>query len=380
VKRSRQRPQRGDKSKRSLAQRVLYTNAAASEPRTPVSGFRPVRSRRIRRRALQLFPIIFLTCVLGNWNDTSTGLDLNRLHPFPLSKIRSGWLKAGTQTVFDGITASAVNRNVPEVLLRGTGKSGKPWEATLFGVDEVWRGDLDGNGTQDYVFFSGGPRSNGRTAPPYSLSILLMDSAGLPVPFFTAVFHGANGDGIKHLVDLNHDNHAELLISSYDEIPSDSRVGAFCSGHWVNQLYRFKDLGVEEIRNTVGDISFPFVHDWTYHAKDCVDEAKPYPLVAQAEIYNHGTVAGPEARTKIREARDPASIAIEPVAGCDKVTPTVIAYDQLGLREISFPAPFVIYNIDLAGRILKNRATVELRGIQRSGAKGDCNVNLLWAK
>ena len=117
---------------------------------------------------------------------------------------------------------------------------------------DVWRADLDGNGTQDYVFFGGGPFFNGRMTPLYSMTILQMDSQGLPVPFFTVMYHGENGEAIKHLLDLDHDGRPELLISSYDENVSDPRVGGFCSGHWVNQLYRFRSLGVEEIRGAVG--------------------------------------------------------------------------------------------------------------------------------
>src|SRR5215471_1658868 len=90
--------------------------------------------------------------------------------------------------------------------------------------------------------------------PLSSLSILLMD--GVPVPFFAAIYQGENGAGIKHLVDLNHDKGAELLISSYDENVSDSWVGVFCSGHWTTQAYRFKGLGAEEIRGPLAKSRF----------------------------------------------------------------------------------------------------------------------------
>jgi hypothetical protein len=176
-------------------------------------------------------------------------------------------LKPGSRVEFDGIVATAAGGGAQEVRLRGVGKSGKPWESRMFGLDEVWRADIDGNGTQDYVFFGGGPNFNGRMTPLFSLSILLMDRERMPVPFFTVVYHGENGDGIKNLVDLNHDGHAELLISTYDENPSDPRVGGFCSGHWVSQLYRFRNFGVEEIQGTIGGMGFPFIRAWTYRAQ-----------------------------------------------------------------------------------------------------------------
>src|SRR6266403_1531914 len=122
-----------------------------------------------------LIVAVLLTTVLGNWGDTSTGIDLDKLRQFPLSKIRSGRLKDGSRVTFDGITATVESGDAREVVLRGVGKSGKRWEAHIFDLDEVWRADLDGNGTQDYVFFGSGPYLNGRTTPMYSISILLMD-------------------------------------------------------------------------------------------------------------------------------------------------------------------------------------------------------------
>ena len=237
---------------------------------------------------------VFLSAVSGNWNDTSTGIDLDKLRQFPLSKIRSGWLKNGSRVTFDGITATAGSADVREVRLRGVGKSGKRWEAHVAGLDEVWRADLDGNGTQGFVFFGSGPYFNGRTTPLFSLSILLMDRQGVPVPFFTVVYHGENGAGIKHLVDLNHDGHAELLISSYDENVSDPRVGVFCSGHWTSQLYRFKDFGAEEIRGMIGGVGFPFVHDWTYRGTECAEEEKPFLSVQPATFFEQiGSIPTP---------------------------------------------------------------------------------------
>src|SRR5450432_2095240 len=98
-----------------------------------------------------------------------------------------------------------------EVELRGVGKSGKRWEAHMCCLDEVYRADLDGNGTQDYIFTGSGPYFNGRTTPLFSITILLMDAQGIPVPFFTSLYHGENGKGSKHLVDLNRDSRAEIL-------------------------------------------------------------------------------------------------------------------------------------------------------------------------
>lgn len=309
---------------------------------------------------------IFLGPILGNWNDTSTGVDLDRLPHLPLTRIRSGWLKDGSRVKFDAISATAANGDEREVQLRGVGKSGKRWEAHLCCLDEVWRGDLDGNGTQDYVFFASGPYFNGRTTPLFSLSILLMDREGIPVPFFTSIYHGENGDGIRHLVDLNHDGHAGLLVSTYDEIPSDAYVGVFCSGHWTTQLYQFKDLGAEEFRGTIGGLTFPLIHNWSYRGTECTEEEKPFLPVRPATLYEHGTSRQGEASTTIRTAGSSSGLlTIEPAAGCNAINAKVIVYDRPQVREIAFPNLFSAYLADLADRIQRDGAHVELRGIDR---------------
>ena len=331
-------------------------------------------------RRLILLSGVFLGAVSGNWSDTSTGIDLNKLPHFPLTKIRSGSLKPGSRVKFDAISAIAAGNGEREVQLRGVGKAGKRWEAHLSGLDEVWRADLDGTGTQDYVLFAAGPYFNGRTTPLFSLSILLMDREGMPVPFFTDVYRGENGDGIRHLVDLKRDGHAELLISTYDEASSDPDVEPSCSGHWVNQLYRFSDSGVEEIRGTIGGIAFPLIHNWSYRGTQCPQTEAPFP-VRPATLYEHGTSTQDEVSTTIRGKGNVTELlTIEQVAGCRAIRPDVIVYDRPQGREIAFPSQFSSYSADLADRIRRNKAHIKLRGIDRWMGHGDCSVNLLWAE
>ena len=327
------------------------------------------------------FVALFPSLVFGNWNDTSTGIDLGRLPHPPLQKLRTGPLKPGAQERFDGILAVAGTSSVPEVQLSGAGKSGRRWEVHIDNLDEVWRADLDGNGTQDYVLFSSGPFFNGRTTPLFSLSILLLDQDRMPVPFFTVLYHGENGAGIKHLVDLNHDGKAELLINTYDENASDPLVGGFCSGHWTTQLYRFKDLGVEEIRGTVGEVTFPFVHNWTYRGTLCDRQEKPFMAPQPPTFYEHGTsTQGEPIRTTLRSVNGAGDLEVERTAGCKTINPRVIVYDRPKMRKIAFTNLHTTFSTDLAAAILQQRARVELRGIDRWMGDGYCSVNLMWAK
>lgn len=332
------------------------------------------RSCRVAVPALAVIAVLS-----GNWDDTPTGIELNRLPRFPLTKIRSGHLTDGAQVNFDGITAAAELRGTREVRLAGVGKSGKRWEAHLAALDEVWRGDLDANGTQDYVLFSSGPYFNGRITPLYSLSILLMDTDRLPVPFFTVVYRGANGDGIKNLLDLTRDGHAELLISSYDENTSDPLVGPFCSGHWAHQLYRFRDGAAEELRGTIAGMRFPLIHAWSYRAT-CPKAEQPFLPLRPATLHEHGTSARDQVVTSVRTPSDGKGVfGVYPAAGCNSVEPRAAVYDRPQVREIAFPNPFSEYMATLTDRIRRAQARVELRGIDRSMGQGECSVNLLWA-
>ncbi len=334
------------------------------------------KKQSMLRRAVILFAI-FLTASSGGWNDTPTGIDLDMLPHFPLSKIHSGRLGDGSTINFDGIIAAAGGPDDRQVRLRGTGQSGRPWEVHFSTLDEVWRGDLDGNGTQDYVFFNRGPYGNGRMTPVFSLSILLMDTDRMPVPFFTTVYKGENGDSIKHVLDLSHDGRAELLVSNYDENASDPHVIPMCSGHWVHQLYRFIDFGAEEIRGTRGGIKFPFVYNWSLGKKCSDDQGASYPLEA-ANLEDDSTSTRAVVTTRLRTKADNVDLMeIDPVHACKQIRASVLVYDHPAVREIAFPNLFTSSSTDLSEKIRRAKARVELRGLHKNDS--GCFVNVLWA-
>jgi len=321
---------------------------------------------------------VLLTGARADWNDTSTGVDLDRLRHPPLVKILSGGLNGKTSATFDGISARAISEGSREVRLRGTGKSGKPWEVRMCCLDEVWRADLDGNGTQDYIFFSGGPYFNGRRTPVFSLSILLMDNDSLPVPFFTVVYQGEDGKGIKNLIDLDHDGRAELLISSYDEDASDPKVGAFCSGHWVTQLYRFRDLRAEEVRGVVGGLKFPFIHAWTYRGGLCTENDQPLTPIETPTIHEHGTAISGQV-SAVTRGMDETRLKIKPVAGCQTVAAETVVLDRSRMREIAFVNLWSSSREDLVQIIRRDGVPINLSGLEKRGKSGECSAVLLWA-
>ncbi len=183
---------------------------------------------RIRLAAVAISTVLIAAAAWANWNDTSTGIDLASLPAFPLTKVHSGVLKEGEQVQFNGLVArmSDPPNFTPEVLLEGSAKSGMRW-AVHFpwnGMDGgVFSGDLDGNGTTDYVIV-GGSIGNGRVAPPGWLTVLLMDTQGLPVPFEAPLYDGA---GAKHVVGALRNSRAQLALGAYDENGWDNRNSLF---------------------------------------------------------------------------------------------------------------------------------------------------------
>lgn len=318
---------------------------------------------------MQLGPMILLLplVLLANWNETPTGLDVNKLRPFPMTRVHSGTLKEGETAEFDGIRATA-SVTVREVLLRGTGNSGKPWTVRIFALDEIWKADLDGNGVSDYLLFGPGPFLNGRLTPTYSISVLLMDSDHMPVPFFESVYNREDAPAMKHFVDLDGDGKAEWIASRYSEGGLDSNGDLF--GHWVHQLYRFRNLAAEDLRGVFGGIRFPLVHRWTYGA------TQPKPSVPPA-LENRQTIATGAPVTRFLGPQG-LEFGIEPVAGCKLIDPKVIVVDQPRMREILFPNLTSDSVANLAAEIRRTRARVELRGIDRLGA-AYCRVNIAWA-
>lgn len=314
--------------------------------------------------------VMFGLCALANWHDTSTGLDLNKLSHPALTQVRASLLKAGEKLQFDGIAASVTQT---EGVLTGKGKSGTPWTVHLCEtcIEEIWRGDLDGNGTADYVIVGVGPYGNTRTAPQYSLALLLMDRDGMPVPFFTPLYHGENGEAIKHLVKL--DGQLRLLIGRYDEIPSDESVGPYCSGHWVTQAYSLTNGAVEEVRGVFEGKRFPYVRNWAYSHPECANH--PIGFSERAKILEIGTAAKGAVPGKLRAPEGAgAGLAIEGVAECDRVMADAVMLDSAGGREVALPSLREEVQQRVAEKIRAAEVRVELRGVR------ECSATLVWGR
>jgi hypothetical protein len=333
----------------------------------------------MRLAAGSVSTVLIAAAAWANWNDTSTGIDLKSLSAFPLTKVRSGLLRNNARVQFDGFVARtggpADGPAVDEVVLSGTGKSGEGWTVhfSLVAFDQVYRGDLDGNGTQDYVVFGGSPYFNGRLAPPGRITVLLMDQQGLPVPFESPLY---DDTGPLHVVDVLHDGRARLALGAYDENGWDNRSSGFCSGHWITDLYEPAGLNWQGFQGTAEGTTFPFVHRWTYWP-DCNDPP-PEPWKEVIHTGQYSTASADITSVRVAEG-DTLAVKLIPSSGCEGVSIGSVVYDQRSRREVALVAN-TESRAELVARIRAEKADVTLRGVYRSPDDRSCRANLLWAK
>ncbi|HYL35039.1 MAG TPA: hypothetical protein VEV17_03900 [Bryobacteraceae bacterium] len=110
--------------------------------------------------------------------------------------------------------------SAPEVRFEGKDDSGKPWRATVaaaggIGWTDVWRADFDFNSRPDLMIAATFP-ANGRCISPVTITFLMFDSRGRPVPWTIETFLlniAGEGKMPALLKDLNHNRRAELIAT-----------------------------------------------------------------------------------------------------------------------------------------------------------------------
>jgi hypothetical protein len=327
----------------------------------------------IRRYTLGL---LLAALVLANWNDTSRGIDLSQLRSFPLARVRAGLLRDGETRSFGGLVATD---HGGEVQLRGAAGSGKPWIAHFGEVafDQVYRADVDGNGTEDYVVYGRLPFANGRTAPNAQITLLLMDTDGLPTPYETYVYDSHPEHGPRVLIDLLHNGHAQLLLSSYDEIMWDGRVEAFCSGHWINQVLEPKDMRWVEYHGSALGIEFPLIHRWSYWPKNAL--GSPRRVQEKVSIPDRSTALSEITAAQIIRTGDSEMVGIHiaPPRGCVDFHIDTVVLDDAANRLIALYNPAAAYKAELLRRMKRDKTIVRLYGLEHD-ADQTCHATMLW--
>lgn len=291
---------------------------------------------------------------------------LAQLPRFPLERVFHGGLpRQAARIVAGGLVLNSNGRG--EVRVRPAAAAGRPWYAMQHWarIDSVWQGDLDRNGTTDYVFW-GLAMANGRTAPERYLTVLLFGADGLPVPW-GAYQHDLLPDDFPQLVtDLDGDGIAEILVVSYDEEPSHPRLPYGCSGHWMYRVFRPDGLMWKEGEGRWRDLRFPLAYAWRDR------ECEPAPPGEALPVVTKRLDTRPGAEPLALRSRVTGEWRMEPVAGCSRFQPPLL-YDRRGVRILVLQAGWGIGE-DFDRLLARDRPSLELIGVERQFCRASLTI------
>lgn len=108
-----------------------------------------------------------------------------------------------------------------EYTIQGTDDAGKPWRADIsvasgIGWTDVWEGDFDANARRDLMIAATFP-TNGRCLDPATITFLMFDSRGRPVPWTLDTWlpkNGGQGKVPALLRDFKHSGRPELIATA----------------------------------------------------------------------------------------------------------------------------------------------------------------------
>ncbi len=124
----------------------------------------------------------------------------------------------------------------------GTDQLGKKWSLTAGswnGCASVWTADLDKNGKNDLIIAMRTP-SDGYE-PGAQLIFLMFEKNGRPAPWAVSGFFDIDEHGLKDLLDVDGDGHAELLKQSIND------------GYWLTTVYESFNAKWKKLNNFNGN-------------------------------------------------------------------------------------------------------------------------------
>lgn len=129
------------------------------------------------------------------------------------------------------------------IVFRGRDNDGKKWQAILpvsggVAFTAVWQGDFDHNSRQD-LLIAAFPSENGRCTDGVTLSFLMFDDHGRPVPWVIET-HALSSQLPAIFADFNHNRRAELVVTDceYSDPSDTSRFGV---DRHLTGIYEAKD-------------------------------------------------------------------------------------------------------------------------------------------
>jgi hypothetical protein len=202
-------------------------------------------------------------------------------------------LQVGAQAQFGTATIRLEDDN--RLVIGGKDKGGRPWQVvatwSLLG-GEFFSCDLDRDGTQDLVFigYTGG---NG-LAPSSHVLTLMFDDNGRPVPSEFDGYFEADRQGVRELVDLNQDGHAQLIRQSFN------------NGYWITSLYEARDAHWFLVHGKHGSRGFPLYTRFTDGANRVATTPLPGRNPREDDLSNSTILSGAPTRIEKLEWADVA--------------------------------------------------------------------------
>jgi hypothetical protein len=174
----------------------------------------------------------------------------------PLTLVQSAdtvWHEHTVTIPTAGVGGVRIVPNHEGLIAQGQDSAGQPWTFAMpfftHGTS-VWRADLDGDGIED-VMAVGHTGGNG-WSPRTVVMVLMFEPSGRPVPWTVKGYFEEDGRGLKDLLDLDGDGHAELTRMSYDD------------GYWITSLFEAGAGRWRQVRGAHGGRSFPLHTRFTH--------------------------------------------------------------------------------------------------------------------
>ncbi len=156
---------------------------------------------------------------------------------FPLERLGKFWQSEESRPPAD-FSDLRFRSDEGGLRVEGVDDAGTPWKIWLpspawVEAPVAYRADLDANGRQDLLFVSN-HNGNGTCVEGGTITALMMNSTGNPVPWQTSSEGQDSEYRPEVLVDLDHDGKAELLTSGCRRVDSDE---ASARRRWLNGIY-----------------------------------------------------------------------------------------------------------------------------------------------
>lgn len=275
------------------------------------------------------------------------------------------------------LTKRKIGEDSEELLIIGKDKSGMEWSVILGGTTvmhgfKFYTADLDKNGIQDGIFLAY-TMGNG-TAPTRHINTLTFDDAGRPVLFEIEGYFHEVADGIFDVVDLNSDDHAEIIYMNHS------------NGYWVTSIYEVSNARWKRMNGKHAERNFPLYTRFTNRpnrvavtpkagkkpTSDDLSNDTP-KITGQLTSYKWADVSGSEDILLNVKTRAGKKIIASPVSWYSSFSVIIDTTD--GRRIFSLSADEKTFKAAL-NEVVKNRYEVAFFG-QRGIGKS--SPEIMWA-